>query len=234
MIVTPHATAAAIMRRALSLRLFRMRFLFLFLALLLVMLVSPFLDDSLLHQSYMVVLFALVLLAAILIAGTRHHHRIIALIIGIPWLALSLFALLVDLQAVGIYANLLASLFCIYVILIVLSHLLDADTVDLNILLGAASVYLLLALAWTTSYLIIIQLEPEAFSLVHGASRPYFHQFLYFSLTTLTTVGYGDITPVNPFAQIWATMEAVCGTLYMALLVARLVGLYQSQKAQPD
>ena len=65
-------------------------------------------------------------------------------------------------------------------------------------------------------------------------SRPYFHQFLYFSLTTLTTVGYGDITPVNPFAQVWSTMEAVCGTLYMALLVARLVGLYQSQKAQPD
>jgi hypothetical protein len=222
------------MRRALSLRVFRMRFLFLFLALLLVMLVSPFLDDSLLHRSYMVVLFALVLLAAILIAGGRQHHRIIALMIGVPWLALSLFGLLVDGDAVGIYANLLACSFCLYIIFLVLSHLLEADTVDLNILLGAASVYLLLALAWTTSYLIIMQVDPGAFSLVHGESRPYFHQFLYFSLTTLTTVGYGDITPVNPFAQIWATMEAVCGTLYMALLVARLVGLYQSQKAQAE
>ena len=47
-------------------------------------------------------------------------------------------------------------------------------------------------------------------------------------------MGYGDITPVSPFAQIWATMEAVFGTLYMALLVARLVGLYQSQKAQAE
>ena len=80
--------------------------------------------------------------------------------IGIPWLALSLFALLVDGEPLAIYANLLACLFCLYVIFIVLSHLLDADTVDLNILLGAASVYLLLALAWTTSYLIIMQLDP--------------------------------------------------------------------------
>jgi hypothetical protein len=231
---TTHAAAAAVMRRALSLRLFRMRFLFLFLALLLVMLVSPFLDDSLLHRSFMVVLFGLVLLTAILIAGGRHHHRIVALMLGIPWLALSLFGLLVDAQAMVIYANLLASLFCLYVIFIVLSHLIDAETVDLNILLGAASVYLLLALTWTASYLIIIQLDPAAFSLVHGESRPYFHQFLYFSLTTLTTVGYGDITPVHPFAQIWSTMEAVFGTLYMALLVARLVGLYQSQKAQGE
>ena len=52
-------------------------------------------------------------------------------------------------------------------------------------------------------------------------------QFLYFSLTTLTTLGYGDITPINPFARIWATLEAVVGTLYVAILVARLVSLYR-------
>lgn len=230
----PPATAAAIKRRALALRLFRLRFLFLLLAILLVMLVSPFLDDSLLHRSYMVVLYGLVLLAAILTAGGRSPHRIAALMIGIPWLALSLSALLVEIQAVAIYANLMASLFCLCAIFIVLSQILEADTVDLNILFGAASGYLLLALAWTTSYLIIIELDPASFSLDHGADRPYFHQLLYFSLTTLTTVAYGDITPVNRFAQIWASMEAVCGTLYMALLVARLVSMYQRPKAQPE
>jgi voltage-gated potassium channel Kch len=68
---------------------------------------------------------------------------------------------------------------------------------------------------------------------IPGEARPFFHQFLYFSLTTLTTLGYGDITPLSPFAQIWSTLEAVVGTLYIALLVARLVGMYQSQRSRP-
>lgn len=226
---TRRARAAAITRRALSLRIFRLRFLFLLVALLLVMLVSPFLESTLLHRFYMVVMFSLVLLAAIVIASDGHRHQVAALAIGLPWIALNLLALLWNIPAVAIHANILACLFNVYVLVIVLGHILRAGSVDLNILLGAASAYLLIALAWTTSYLVIFDLDPGAFSLIHGESRPYFHQFLYFSLTTMTTVGYGDITPVNPFAQIWATMEAVVGTLYMALLVARLVGLYQRQ-----
>lgn len=226
---TPRATVAAVTRRALSLRTFRLRFPFLLLALLLVMLVSPFLEATLLHRFFMVVLFALVLLAAIVIASEDHRHRIIALTIGLPWMALNVVVLFWEATAIEIYANLLAFLFSVYVLSIVLGHIIRAQAVDLNILLGAASAYLLIALAWTTSYLLIFGLDPEAFSLVHGEGRPYFHQFLYFSLTTMTTVGYGDITPVNPFAQIWATMEAVVGTLYMALLVARLVSLYQGR-----
>lgn len=229
MIQAPRARAAAVTRRALSLRTFRLRFPFLLLALLLVMLVSPFLESTLLHRFFMVVLFALVLLAAIVIAGDRRRHRVTALTIGLPWMAINLLALHWDIPAVEIYANILACLFSAYVLLIVIGHILRAESVDLNILLGAASGYLLIALTWTTSYLLIFGLDPDAFSLVHGEGRPYFHQFLYFSLTTMTTVGYGDITPVNPFAQIWATMEAVVGTLYIALLVARLVSLYQGR-----
>ncbi|MEZ5905304.1 MAG: potassium channel family protein [Geminicoccaceae bacterium] len=229
---THRARAAAVTRRALSLRIFRLRFLFLLLALLLVMLVSPLLESTLLHRFYMVVMFSLVLVAAIMTASDGRRHQIVALTIGLPWMALNLYTLLWNIPAVATYANILACLFIVYVLLIVIDHILRADSVDLNILLGASSAYLLIALAWTTSYLIIFDLDPGAFSLVHGESRPYFHQFLYFSLTTMTTVGYGDITPLNPFAQIWATMEAVVGTLYMALLVARLVGLYQA--GRPD
>ena len=48
-----------------------------------------------------------------------------------------------------------------------------------------------------------------------------------FSLTTVTTLGYGDITPISPVARIWATLEAVTGVLYIAVLVARLVSLYR-------
>lgn len=56
-------------------------------------------------------------------------------------------------------------------------------------------------------------------------------QFPYFSLTTLTTLGYGDIRPVTTVARIWANLEAIAGLLYLTILVARLVSLYRNQPA---
>ena len=53
-------------------------------------------------------------------------------------------------------------------------------------------------------------------------------QLLYFSFTTLTTLGYGDIAPLSPIARIWTVFEAIFGTLFLAILIARLVGLYKA------
>jgi hypothetical protein len=196
------------------------------------LLVSPFLDNSRAHEAYFVVLFALVMLSAVRIASDRRSHRIVALALGVPWLALSLWGLVWQHIDITIGTNLLFVIFNSYVLGIVLGNVVSAVDVDFDILLGAASAYLLIGIIWAVSYVVIHQLEPGAFTLIPSEPRPFFHQFLYFSLTTLTTLGYGDISPLSPFAQIWATLEAVFGTLYIALLVARLVGMYQSQRSQ--
>ncbi len=211
----------------------RSRYLFLLLALVVLLLVSPFLDNSRSHEVYFVVLFALVMLSAVRIASNQNSHRNVALLLGVPWLLLSLWGLIWQHTEVTIGANLLFVIFNVYVLGIVLGNVVSAADVDFDILLGAASAYLLIGIIWAVSYSIIHQLEPGAFTLISGEPRPFFHQFLYFSLTTLTTLGYGDITPLSPFAQIWSTLEAVVGTLYIALLVARLVGMYQSQRSRP-
>jgi hypothetical protein len=210
----------------------RSRFLLLLLALVALLLVSPFLDNSRAHEAYFVVLFALVMLSAVRIASTKKSHRNVALMLGVPWLALSLWGLVWQHTDLTIGANLLFVIFNSYVLGIVLGNVVSAVDVDFDILLGAASAYLLIGIIWAVSYVVIHQLEPGAFTLIPSEPRPFFHQFLYFSLTTLTTLGYGDISPLSPFAQIWATLEAVFGTLYIALLVARLVGMYQSQRSQ--
>ena len=57
-------------------------------------------------------------------------------------------------------------------------------------------------------------------------------QLLYFSLTSLTTLGYGDITPLSPVARVWSTLEAVTGVLYIAILVARPTG-YRDPRLWP-
>jgi hypothetical protein len=70
--------------------------------------------------------------------------------------------------------------------------------------------------------------SPDAIVLGQGAS------LFYFSFTTLTTLGYGDITPAGKFAQVLANMEAIAGQVYLAIFIARLVGLHIAQELKRE
>ena len=110
---------------------------------------------------------------------------------------------------------------------IILYKVSTAPKIDLDILSGALGLYLLIAITWAVSFAVIEILAPGSF--VAGETPIHWSRYLYFSLTTMTTLGYGDLVPTGSFARIWATMEAVTGTLYIAVLVARLVGLYRNK-----
>jgi amino acid transporter len=104
----------------------------------------------------------------------------------------------------------------------------------------SVSVYLLLGLTWGMLYIVIFQRHPEAFSFGGApASAPatdqhgLFPVFIYFSLTTLSTIGFGDITPVTLQARYAAVAEGISGQFYLAILVARLVGMQMSRSANP-
>ena len=93
----------------------------------------------------------------------------------------------------------------------------------------------LIALVVVFAYLLVARAVPDAFAFnagpaaeqsLHGANA------FYFSFITLCTVGYGDITPVSHVARMLAAMEAITGTLYVAVLISRLVALYSSEKLQ--
>jgi voltage-gated potassium channel len=101
---------------------------------------------------------------------------------------------------------------------------------------NAVSVYLLMGLTWGLLYVVIFLRHPEAFSF--GASPPpeqqhVFPIFIYFSLTTLSTIGFGDITPLTLPARYAAVAEGIAGQFYLAILVARLVGMQMSQSVSP-
>ena len=99
--------------------------------------------------------------------------------------------------------------------------------ITLQRLQGAIVVYLNLAVILAAAYGLIWELIPDAFA---NIAPPTVDQkevgiMLYFSLTTLTTTGYGDIVPVDPFARSLANLEAVVGPLFLAITVARLVSM---------
>lgn len=111
---------------------------------------------------------------------------------------------------------------------VMLRHIFRSKTVHADLLFGAAAVYLMFALLWTFIYNAVQEMLPGAFS---GGEHGFF-SLLYFSITTLTTLGYGDITPKVPLSQIAAALEAVTGVLYTAIMVARLLGLHLSGRTE--
>ncbi|WP_294958033.1 potassium channel family protein [Sulfurovum sp.] len=105
-------------------------------------------------------------------------------------------------------------------------QVLFVGDIDSNKIIGSMTLYLLLGLIWAMIYLIILTLDPHAFSGIEpGNWQHIFARVAYYSFVTLTTLGYGDILPTNHIAEFFVSMEAVFGVFYMAIIVSSLISL---------
>lgn len=119
--------------------------------------------------------------------------------------------------------------FISYAIARFLLFILKSPRVDSEVLSAGIVTYLMLAVWWSTAYSLVGLLVPNSFGgLPAGVHRIAGFDAIYFSVITLTTVGYGDILPLSMPARMLAMMESLCGTLYVAVFVARLVSLHTS------
>jgi hypothetical protein len=106
-----------------------------------------------------------------------------------------------------------------------LARVFRPGRVTVHRLLGAVSVYVLLAVDWGTAFQLLVVLRPEG---ILGGSRPAsLDEAMWLSFITITTTGYGDILPASPIARSLAALEAIVGVLYPAILISRLVSLVQ-------
>ncbi len=122
-------------------------------------------------------------------------------------------------------------MFCAWGIAVSLRQVLTGPRVDLNRLTGAVCVYMLMALAWAIGYALIALYIDGAFSGLAGMKFDMvWPDLIYFSFVTLTTLGYGDISPVVPLAQALAYLEAMIGQMYIAILIAGLVGAHLTSR----
>ena len=201
------------------------RFIWLLCALLALLLLAPVFESGGYDKGLLVVLLTLVLLAAINAARGRRGQLITAICLGLPWLVLHWIPFTSELFWLRIVEgmSLLARLY--FTAGVVLGSVVSAEKVDKDILCGGLAIYLLLGVTWAVSYDLIEFLVPGSFTNVDPEIA--WTRLVYFSFTTLTTLGYGDISPTTPFAQTWSVLEAGTGVLYVAVLVARLVSLYQ-------
>ncbi|WP_070967045.1 potassium channel family protein [Vibrio sonorensis] len=113
-----------------------------------------------------------------------------------------------------------------------LKQVMQAKTITPNHIIGSICIYLLMGMAWATTYLLILEIFPNAFSGLEAL--PWLSNLfnaLYFSFITLTTVGYGDISPTLPISQFFVFLESIVGSFYLAIMVASLVSIRLSQNS---
>jgi hypothetical protein len=124
---------------------------------------------------------------------------------------------------------LFSALFCLILAVVVLAQVLREGPITFYRIEGAVAFYLLLGMAWAFAYELVALRWPNAFapppSPTTNVKDDPTARFVYFSFVTLTSVGYGDITAVHPFARSLATLEALIGQLFPTLLLARLVAM---------
>ena len=151
---------------------------------------------------------------------------------GAPRIVVSIATTLSGRLPPGFYEALFGAVFFIYITVVTLSYVLKDQRVTGDTLYGAICVYILLGITWSFFYVLEGSMFAGAFSFVqehHVDNVLDWPDFVYYSFVTLTTLGYGDITPVTQTSRILAFMEAVVGQVYLTIIIARLVGLYISR-----
>lgn len=199
-------------------------------ALVMLLLTYPFAGQSV-EASLLVALFnSAMLIAAAFASGVGRRTRIISFLFAVPAIVLTWMWMVGNDQQVALLLLAVMILFYGFTIAHVMAYVLSPGAVTGNKLHGAMSAYIMVGLLWSFVYLLIEVLVPESF--LNMASNPpstYMNwpQFMFFSFTTLTSTGYGNIVPVEGFAQSAAILEQLAGMFFVAVLIARLAGLYQ-------
>jgi hypothetical protein len=132
-------------------------------------------------------------------------------------------------HVVHVIAATAAALFFGLLCILIIARVFRSGGITVFRIYGAIAVYILLGILWGEFYILMYLFEPLAFYFnpATQSGEPPISELIYFSFTTLTTLGIGDILPVHPMARSLATLEALVGQLYPAVLLARLVTLYQ-------
>ncbi len=111
----------------------------------------------------------------------------------------------------------------------IVTYILKAKQIGLNEIYACISGYLIIGVIAAPHFYLVAQIFPNAFDI---APNPTFYDFLYYSFITLTTVGFGDISPIHPLAQAFTLILGIAGQLYLTILMAIIIGKYLAMEVR--
>ena len=206
------------------------RYSYLFSSLLLLFIITPIIDD---RRNFFLPVFFLLLIGGV-VRTLDISRRQFRMILGLAVLG-SLFQYAArvthvttgDIAKATVLAEIALGAYMLFLALSIMAltrTVFSTRTVTWETIKGGISAYLLIGILWTFAYEFLILMDPE--SLVASRGEIGLAQLQYFSFVTLTTLGYGDITPVTWLTRNLAVLEALIGQIFLTVLIARLVGLH--------
>jgi len=208
---------------------FRERFLSLLIIIITLLVVGPFIQEFIKLRILYDILWSGVFVSAIYAVSQKKRHTLIGALLALPMLVSIWTRYFVQYPALEVVGSLCGAAFILFTIVQMLIFIYNQKEVSRDLIVGAAVVYLLMAIMWMFIFIAVETLHPGSFSIpdIEGISTS--RVFLYYSFVTITTLGYGDITPVTSLARSLCILEAVIGQLYLVVQVAWLVGVHVSQ-----
>ncbi|WPF88920.1 potassium channel family protein [Cyanobacterium aponinum UTEX 3222] len=128
-------------------------------------------------------------------------------------------------DTIEIFSDVLSALFMILSIVAIALRILSETEINGDVIKGAICIYLMIGILWGIFYKILVNINANSFELSIFIDASPQYQLFYFSFTTLTTLGYGDISPLNSVGMMLSNIEALLGQLFPAIFISKLVSL---------
>ncbi len=207
-------------------------------AQILLSVISPLFSSSVYARPAVDLGITVVFLTAIYVISSSRKHFIIGMILMIPTLILTWGIKFYRVEALEFISLIGSVFFFCYIAWLILADILRTKMVTMDIIAAGISVYLFFGNIFGFIYAVIGRVDPNAFTIPAttasylGDNLSDVSSAMYFSFVTLTTLGYGDITPINDFARSLAFLEAAMGQIYLTVLIASLVGVHISSSGK--
>jgi membrane associated rhomboid family serine protease len=196
----------------------------LFILMVLGLIVLSFLYEQGFTHLLANIFFSLIFFLAVYSLSDRKVYLIITLILALISLTTSFIFLKYN-HPVALFLDIGSDVVIFgYLVVLISVKVFQHEVVDSETIFGALCIYFLLAFFWAFVFFLVDLIYPSSFDLV-GRHKGDVGSYLYFSMVTLSTLGYGDIVPMSPPARALASLEAVLGQLYLVVVVARFVGM---------
>jgi hypothetical protein len=211
------------------------RFSLLFVFLLATLILYPYAEAT--HFGYYAfrVIGSFAILVSVYAAEIHRSLLVLAIALAIPALVERIVLPKADISALSLFNMSLSFVFDIVIVVIIFRHVFASERPNTETIFGALCIYLLVGFTFASVYGLISALQPNAFYLdphINLHAIPNRFDFIYYSFCTMTSLGATGITPVTGQVRSISILEAILGVLYLAVLIARLMGAYRPPPPQ--
>ena len=203
------------------------RFIYIIFAIILVLLVNPFIRPlGLIGHLFSTLILSMIPLASAYTLTEDRKKAIIILLIAAPFVILEGLNVFFTNRLLLVVAYSFGTILYFYIVVLLVIKLLSIRVITADLIFCAISIYLLIGIMWAGIYRVLEGISPGSFSETTD--------LLYFSFVTLTTVGFGDVAPLSPLSRRLAVFEAAMGNVYVAVIIAMIVGRYMQMQVEQN